>query len=107
MKKITIAICAVVILMLASVLVFLFVPLVGAEAVPPDFKYYSTGTITRGNQTETVTYVYDPPAISSEVSLSFCFFGHGALYQNGTYYPYTASHLQVGGEFCSTPQSPA
>ena len=89
---------------LAFALVFFFVPLVGVEAVPPNWQYNATTSTIQGGQTHMVTLARTPPAVGSTASLAFCFLGHGALLQNGTYYSYTASHLQVQGSFCPTPQ---
>ena len=95
----SVAIC-----MLVFALFFFFFPLVGVEAVPPNWQYYATTSTIQGSQTHMVTLARNPPAVGSTASLAFCFLGHGALYQNGTYYIYTSSHLQVQGSFCPTPQ---
>jgi len=87
-----------------SIVVVLFVPLVGVEATPPNFQPYSTITTVEGNQTRTFTLVATPPTYNSMASISYCFWGYGALLQNGNYYPITTSHLQVVGAFCPTPQ---
>jgi hypothetical protein len=84
--------------------VFFFIPLVGVEATPPNWQYYATTTTIQGSQTRTMTLVRNPPVVGSTASLAFCFLGHGALFQNGTYYIYTSSHVQVLGSFCPTPQ---
>lgn len=94
----------VVVSMLAVALVFFFIPLVGVEAVPPNWQYYATTTTVQGGITHTITLARNPPVIGSTASLAFCYLGHGALLQNGTYYPYTSSHLQVQGSACPTPQ---
>jgi hypothetical protein len=95
---------AVVVSVLAVALAFFFIPLVGVEAVPPNWQYYATTTTIQGGQTHVVTLARNPPAVGSTASLAFCFLGRGALLQNGTYYIYTSSHLQVQGSFCPTPQ---
>jgi hypothetical protein len=94
----------VVIVMALAAVVILFVPLVGVEAVPPNFQAYVTTTAIEGNQTHTLTLVATPQTYNSTASLSYCFWGYGALFENGTYYPLTTSHLQVEGAFCPTPQ---
>jgi hypothetical protein len=88
---------------LAVGLLFFFVPFVGVEAVPPNWQYYATTTTVQGTHTQTMTLARNPPSVSSTASLAFCFMGHGALLQNGTYYPYTSSHLEILGAFCPTP----
>ena len=98
-------IATVVIIVLAlTAVVILFVPLFGAEAVPPNFQYVVTTTTIQGNQTKTLTLLSNPPFYNSTASLSYCFWGYGALFQNGKYYPLTASHFQLEGAFCPTPQ---
>jgi len=87
-----------------SIAIILFVPLVAVEATPPNFQGYSTITTVEGNQTRTLTLVATPPTYGSTASISYCFWGYGALLQNGNYYPLTTSHLQVMGAFCPTPQ---
>jgi hypothetical protein len=103
MKAGTKIVVAVAMSVLAVGLVFFFVPLVGAQAVPPNWQWYTTTTTVQGAQTQTMTLARNPPGIESSASLAFCFLGHGALLQNGTYYPYTASHLEIQGAFCPTP----
>jgi len=98
-------IAAVVVIFLALVaIVILFVPLFGVEAVPPNFQYVVTTTTIQGNQTKTLTLLSNPPFYNSTGSLSYCFWGYGALLQNGRYYPLTTSHAQVVGAFCPAPQ---
>jgi len=99
MKKSRIAVIVVLVLLTIGV-VFFFVPLVGVEAVPPNWQAYTTSVTVNGTQTKTWTMVRDPPSVDSAASLAFCFMGHGDLLQDGTYYPYTPSHLQVQGSFC-------
>jgi len=94
----------VVVSVLAVALVFFFIPLVGVEAVPPNWQYYTTTTTLQGGQTHTMTLARNPPVVGSTASLAFCLLGNGALLQNGTYYLYTPSHLEVQGSFCPTPQ---
>ena len=94
----------VVVCVFAFALVFFFVPLVGVEAAPPSWQYYATTSTIQGGQTHIVTLARNPPAVGSTASLAFCFIGHGALFQDGIYYIYTSSHLQVQGSFCPTPQ---
>ncbi len=89
---------------LFCVAIVLFVPFFRVEATPPDFQPYSTTTTVEGTQTKTFTLVATPPTYPSTASLSFCFWGFGALVQNGRYYPLTTSHLQVEGAVCPTPQ---
>ena len=95
---------AVVVTTVAFAVVFFFVPLIGVEAVPPNWQYYATTSTIKGGQTHMVTLARNPPAVSSTASLAFCFLGRGALFQNGTYYFYTTSHFQAQGSFCPTPQ---
>ena len=83
--------------------VILFVPLFGVEATPPNFGGVVTTTTIQGNQTRTLTLSQIPPTYNSTGSLSYCFWGYGALFQNGAYYPFTASHVQLEGAFCPTP----
>ncbi len=98
-------IAAVVVIVLALIaVVVLFVPLFGVEATPPNFQGVVTTTTMEGNQTKTLTLIQNPPTYNSTGSLSYCFWGYGALLQNGNYYPLTTSHLQVTGAFCPAPQ---
>jgi len=103
MKAGTKIVVAVAISILAVGLVFFLVPLEGVEAVPPNWQWYATTTTVQGTQTQTMTLARNPPSVDSTASLAFCFMGHGALLQNGTYYPYTSSHLEIHGAFCPTP----
>jgi hypothetical protein len=98
------AIVAVAVSMLAVGLVFFFVPLVGVVAVPPNWQYYTTVTTIQAGRTQTTTLVANPPTVDSTASLAYCFLGHGALLEGGTYYPYTSSHFTMQGAFCPTPQ---
>jgi hypothetical protein len=88
----------------AFALVFFFVPLVGVEAAPPKWQYYVTTSTIQGGQTHMVAPARNPRAVGSTASLAFCLLGRGALLQDGTYYIYTSSHLQVQGSFCPTPR---
>ena len=102
MKKSRISVILVAVLLIVG-LVFFFVPIVAVQAVPPNWQYQTTTVIVSGTQTKTWTLVRDPPSVDSAASLAFCLMGHGALLQDGTYYPYTSSHLEVQGSFCPTP----
>jgi len=98
-------IAAVVVIVLALIAaVVLFVPLFGVEATPPNFQGVVTTTTIEGNQTKTLTLLSSPPVYNSTASLSYCFWGYGALFQNGAYYTLTASHFQLERAFCPTPQ---
>jgi hypothetical protein len=104
MKAGTRIVLVVVVCALAGALVFFFIPLVGVEAVPPNWQYYTTTTTIQGGQTHMITLARNPPVVGSTASLAFCFLGRGALLQNGKYYLYTSSQLQVQGSSCPTPQ---
>lgn len=84
----------------AALLFVLFVPLIGVQAEPLGVTYQSTVTSTTGNSTRTYVLVYDWPTESSSASLSYCFLGKGALFQNGTYNPFVVSRTLIGGEWC-------
>jgi len=97
-------IAAVVVIVLALIaVVILFVPLFGVEATPPNFRGVVTTTTIQGNQTKLLTLVENPPIYNSTASLTYCFWGYGALSQNGAYYPLTTSHVQIESAFCPTP----
>jgi hypothetical protein len=93
---------AVVVWALAAV-VILFVPLFGVEATTPGILPVVTTTTIQGNQTKTLTLPIVLPTYNSTASLSYCFWGYGALFQNGAYYPLTTSHYQSERAFCPTP----
>ncbi len=78
----------------------LLVPLIGVEAEPIGVQWQSTTTSTEGNQTRTMILYYDWPTESSAASVSYCLWGSGALFQNGTYHPFVISHTLIGGQWC-------
>ena len=87
-------------IVVGAVLFVAFAPIVGVQAEPVGAIYQSTVIATEGNQTKTITLVYDWPTEPSVASLSYCYWGSGALLQNGTYHPFVVSHTLIGGEWC-------
>ncbi len=87
-------------MILGSIPFAFFVPIISVQAEPVGAVYYSTTVTSEGNQTTTSVLVHDWPTESSVASLTYCFWGEGALLQNGTYHPFQVSHTLIGGEWC-------
>ncbi len=83
-----------------SLLFALFVPIIQVEAKPVGVVYMRTTTTTEVNQTKTLILVYNWPTETSISSLTYCLWGSGALFQNGTYHPFIVSHTLIGGQWC-------
>lgn len=93
MLRRTLTVVAVVIVLLCIIFVF-FVPVIAVLTTPPDFPPYSYQTTIIQGQTTTLTLVNTPVISESLASLSYCFWGYGALLQGYNYYPYV--HITAG-----------
>jgi hypothetical protein len=90
------------------VLVVLF-PLDPVQASPPMASGYSSCPSAHPNQPQ-FGCVYGITAYEGMASLSYCFFGDGALYMNGAYYPLAqpmeSKAQTTGGALCPAMGSP-
>lgn len=85
---------------IAIVISAVFAPVVSLEADIPGSGGIFTTTTTYANTTSTLTEVATPGFDRGLGSITFCYFGQGALLIQGAYYPLTKPTLQIVGAFC-------
>ncbi len=100
MKRRTIAILTVLLGAATIVILVVFAPVVSLTADIPGSGGFSTTAMAQGNTTRTLTLVGTPGYGQGLGSMTFCYFGQGALLINGTYYPLTKPTLQIVGASC-------
>lgn len=89
-----------------AVAFLLFAPVVSLNAEVPDTGGHSTITITQGNTTRTAIAVSLSSSGQGLGSVTFCYFGQGALLVNGAYYPLTKVRLHIMGASCPAVRGP-
>ena len=99
MRLALIAITLVIVVECATLFV-LFVPVVSLEADVPGSGGISTTVTTQNGTTTTQTLVSTPAFGQGYGSITFCLFGQGALFIQGSYYPLIKATLQTEGAFC-------
>lgn len=101
-RKKVIIVVTVISLVAITTMIAIFVPLFPVTATDPNFNPWVTTTTVNGNQTGTISIFNTPGPIPSSGSLTYCFWGEGALLQNGKYYSFTVSRVLNENSFCPT-----
>jgi hypothetical protein len=78
----------------------IFAPVVSLTTDAPYPGGYSTITVTQGNTTRTVVAVSTPYFRHALGSVTFCYFGQGAVFVDGAYFPMTKVGVYIVGESC-------
>jgi hypothetical protein len=60
----------------------------------------------QGNTTSTILEAVSPGGGQGFGSLTFCFYGDGALFIHGGYYALTRPTLYINGAFCPATKAP-
>jgi hypothetical protein len=85
---------------LALIGFIIFVPVVSLRADVPGSGGLFTTVTTQNDTTTKMIWAMTPEFGQGYGSITFCFFGQGALFIDGGYYPLTKATLQTEGAFC-------